>query len=161
MLKILVHIWDKVFKNGTSKICERQPFKILKGYGLLLADHTPEDCRPQILLGPFMNTLSHISITIVQLKLKVLAQKGCGLNISSIVWCKFTTSTYFTVCSDVSTPLSPYFIAYFEFDNPTTLGVLSNLVPHLITCKKKTWKLKLKQDKVLKVVLSYIQRKNI
>ena len=118
MLKILVHIWDKVFKNGTSKICERQPFKILKGYGLLLADHTPEDCRPQILLGPFMNTLSHISITIVQLKLKVLAQKGCGLNISSIVWCKFTTSTYFTVCSDVSTPLSPYFIAYFEFDNP-------------------------------------------
>ena len=134
MLKILVHIWDKVFKNGTSKICERQPFKILKGYGLLLADHTPEDCRPQILLGPFMNTLSHISITIVQLKLKVLAQKGCGLNISSIVWCKFTTSTYFTVCSDVSTPLSPYFIAYFEFDNPTTLGVyptfpFSRLIP--------------------------------
>ena len=60
-------------------------------------------------------------------KLKVLAQKGCGLNISSIIWCKFTTSTYFTVCREVPTPLSPYFIAYFEFDNPTTLGVLSNL----------------------------------
>ena len=28
-------IWDKVFKNGPSKICGRQPFKKLKGYGLL------------------------------------------------------------------------------------------------------------------------------
>ena len=27
--------WDKVFKNGPSKICERQPLKDLKGYGLL------------------------------------------------------------------------------------------------------------------------------
>ena len=28
-------IWDKVFKNGPSKICERQPLKNLKEYGLL------------------------------------------------------------------------------------------------------------------------------
>ena len=28
-------IWDKGFKNGLSKICERQPLKNLKGYGLL------------------------------------------------------------------------------------------------------------------------------
>ena len=28
-------ICDKVFKNGPSKICGRQPSKILKGYGLL------------------------------------------------------------------------------------------------------------------------------
>ena len=27
--------WDKVFKNGPSKICGRQPLKKLKGYGLL------------------------------------------------------------------------------------------------------------------------------
>ena len=27
--------WDKVFKNGPSKICERQPLKNLKKYGLL------------------------------------------------------------------------------------------------------------------------------
>ena len=26
---------DKVFKNGQSKICGRQPLKNLKGYGLL------------------------------------------------------------------------------------------------------------------------------
>ena len=29
------HIWDKVFKNGPSETCERQPLKILKLYGLL------------------------------------------------------------------------------------------------------------------------------
>ena len=27
--------WDKVFKNGPSKICGRQPLKHLKEYGLL------------------------------------------------------------------------------------------------------------------------------
>ena len=26
--------WNKVFKNGPSKICGRQPLKSLKGYGL-------------------------------------------------------------------------------------------------------------------------------
>ena len=38
MEKIIVsrdNICDKVFKNGPSKICERQPLKNLKGYGLL------------------------------------------------------------------------------------------------------------------------------
>ena len=29
-----IYIWDKVFKNGPSKNCGRQPFKNLKGYGL-------------------------------------------------------------------------------------------------------------------------------
>ena len=28
-------IWDRVFKNGPSKICGRQPLKDLKGYDLL------------------------------------------------------------------------------------------------------------------------------
>ena len=28
-------IWDKVFKNGPSKVCGRQRLKDLKGYGLL------------------------------------------------------------------------------------------------------------------------------
>ena len=52
-------IWIKVFKNGPSKVCGRQPLKnlrwkqtislqILKGY------------LSQILLGPFLNTLTHI-----------------------------------------------------------------------------------------------------
>ena len=30
-----IYIWDKVFKNGPSKICGRQPLKNLKEYGLL------------------------------------------------------------------------------------------------------------------------------
>ena len=46
--------WTKVFKIGPSKNCGRQPFhfkfhfKYFKG------------CLPQILLGPFLNTLTHI-----------------------------------------------------------------------------------------------------
>ena len=32
--KLVRHIWQ-VFKNGPRKICERQPLKNLKGYGLL------------------------------------------------------------------------------------------------------------------------------
>ena len=44
------HIWGKVFKSGPSKIClgRPYPFKFFKG------------CLPQILLGPLLNTLSHI-----------------------------------------------------------------------------------------------------
>ena len=45
----LRNIWDKVFKNGPSKICGRQPLKNVKGYGLL---------------GPFLNTLSHLRLII-------------------------------------------------------------------------------------------------
>ena len=35
--------WNKVFKNGPSKICGKQSLKNLKGYGLLKADHTPSN----------------------------------------------------------------------------------------------------------------------
>ena len=35
--------WDKVFKNGPSKIFGRQPLKNLKGYGLPKADHNPSN----------------------------------------------------------------------------------------------------------------------
>ena len=41
-------IWNKVFKNGPSKICGRQPLKNLKGYGLL--KETPSN---------FLNAVSH------------------------------------------------------------------------------------------------------
>ena len=36
-------MWDKVFKNGPSKICGRQPLKDLKGHGMLEAEHTPSN----------------------------------------------------------------------------------------------------------------------
>ena len=35
LLSTTHEIWDKVFKSGPSKNCERQPLKNLKGYGLL------------------------------------------------------------------------------------------------------------------------------
>ena len=56
-------IWDKVFKNGPSKICGWQPFKILKGYGLFkqtISHKFFKVCLPQVLLGPFLNTLFHL-----------------------------------------------------------------------------------------------------
>ena len=51
--------WDKVFKNGPSKI-ERQPLKNLKENDLLQPYHFKsfKDCLPQILLSSFLNTLS-------------------------------------------------------------------------------------------------------
>ena len=42
----LTHIWGKIFKNGPSEICGRQPF--FKG------------CLPEVSLGSFVNTLSQI-----------------------------------------------------------------------------------------------------
>ena len=46
--------WDKVFENGPSKICRRQPLKNLKWFKFL------ECCLPQVLLDPFLNTLSQM-----------------------------------------------------------------------------------------------------
>ena len=34
--------WDKVFKNGPSEICGRQPLKNLKGYDLLRQTVPPQ-----------------------------------------------------------------------------------------------------------------------
>ena len=48
------NIWVKVFKNGPSKICEKQPLKNLKRFKFL------KGCLPQIFLGPLLNTLIHI-----------------------------------------------------------------------------------------------------
>ena len=33
--------WNKIFKNGPSKACGRQPLKSLKGYGLLKQTISP------------------------------------------------------------------------------------------------------------------------
>ena len=60
-----LHMGDKVFKNGPSKIYGRQPLKNLKGYGLLkptISLQIFEGCRPQILLGPFLITLFHMPL---------------------------------------------------------------------------------------------------
>ena len=40
ILCLIKYIWDKVFKDGPSKICRRQTLTNLKEYGLLEAEHT-------------------------------------------------------------------------------------------------------------------------
>ena len=55
-------------QEWSSKICGRQPLKELKGYGLLRRPYPLKlfkDCFPQILLGPFLNTLFQILVTIM------------------------------------------------------------------------------------------------
>ena len=44
-------IWDKLFKNGPSKIYGRSPLKFFKFF---------KGCLQQILLGLFLDTLSHM-----------------------------------------------------------------------------------------------------
>ena len=56
------YIWVKVFKNGSSKIFGRQPLKNLQWYGLPSRPYYFKffkGCLPQILLGSFLNTLTH------------------------------------------------------------------------------------------------------
>ena len=45
--------WNKVFKNGPSKICGKQSLKNQKEYGLI----KQAICLPQVLLGPFLRIL--------------------------------------------------------------------------------------------------------
>ena len=50
--------WVKVFKNGPNTICGKQPLKNFKWYGLPGRPYR----LPQILLGPFLNTMTQIKI---------------------------------------------------------------------------------------------------
>ena len=67
--------WIKVFKNGPSKICGRQPLKNMKSYHYKFF----KGCLPQILLGPFLNALTqmflikliHMVLAKFQLKLMI------------------------------------------------------------------------------------------
>ena len=45
--------WDKVFKNGPSRMCGRQPLKYLKGYGLLKVDHKADHIPSNFLKAVF------------------------------------------------------------------------------------------------------------
>ena len=64
----LTVIWDKVFKNGPSKIYGKQPLKNLKRYGHLSRPYhfkIFKGCLPQITRGPLLNTLSHMVMKIL------------------------------------------------------------------------------------------------
>ena len=63
--KNVTYKWDNVFKNGPSKIRGRQPLKNLNWHGLLNRPYHFKffkGCLPQILLDPFLNTLSQMQL---------------------------------------------------------------------------------------------------
>ena len=80
-----IYIWVKVFKNGSSKICGRH---YLKKLGILFRQTISlQICKgflPQILLGPFLNTLIHFSCLNLLLptikKTTKLREKTCSLS---------------------------------------------------------------------------------
>ena len=71
--------WDKVFKNGPSKICERQPLKNLKGYGLLPANSLS---RFDHFVG-FEDSLKNSLKNSYQCTTKCASQKGSMSNLKN------------------------------------------------------------------------------
>ena len=59
-----------MFKNEPSKIFGLQPLKILNHFKL------SKGCLPKILLGPFLNTLSHMMVGLVLKKSPLFATKN-------------------------------------------------------------------------------------
>ena len=75
---VFIKLVKVVCKNRPSKICGWQPLKKLKWYGLpkqTISLHFKffKDCLPQILLGPFLNTLTQVIICISKSAIKTLA----------------------------------------------------------------------------------------
>ena len=50
----------QIYKSAPSKICGKQPIKNLSGMVCLYHFKIFKGCLPQILLGPFLNNLTHI-----------------------------------------------------------------------------------------------------
>ena len=69
----------KVFKNGQSKICGKQPLKNLKGRGLPTADHTPSKFL-KVVFHKFYLVLSWIHYLMFEMELTdMLAERKEGL----------------------------------------------------------------------------------
>ena len=91
-------IWNKDFKSGPSKICDRQPLKYLKD--LLQADQTPSNFLKavfQILLDPFLNTLSHflsLLLTIILISTSLPFGESVAAGMECIVgsWINFEST---------------------------------------------------------------------
>ena len=89
-------IWDKVFKNGPSKICGRQPLKNLKEYDLLSRPYSFKFFirgLPHVLLGPFLDTLSHL--TVLHIHKKLVKEKDPTQVSNNIVLRKSERKEYF------------------------------------------------------------------
>ena len=82
------YIWDKLFRNGPSKTCGKQPLKNLKDLVCLkqtLHLQLFNGCLPQILLGPFLTILSHFNFKYLLNENKKLASKDSLVNTHDIL----------------------------------------------------------------------------
>ena len=87
-------IWGKVFKNWPSKICGRQPLKIWSDmvcWGKPYLFKFFKCCLPQTLLGPFLNTLSHILLFWIVFSFPIAA-------VSKSDWCGNDSCFILSVC---------------------------------------------------------------
>ena len=95
-------IREKVFKNGPSVICGRQPLKNLKGCGLLQVDHNPSKLVKavfhKISVGPFLNTLSHM-LPHSRSILPSYRNQSIKLNYKSIKWSNSYALTLTLTCT--------------------------------------------------------------
>ena len=90
-----IYIWGNILKNGLSRIYGRQLLKNLKWYGLFkqtISLQIFKGCLPQILLGRFLNTLSHLLHTyvyILEIKLSmdfIEFKKVVPMKLNSLIW---------------------------------------------------------------------------
>ena len=96
------NIWDKLFKNRASEICGRQRLKIRSDMICLSRPYhfkIFKGCLPQILLGPFLNTCSHLGpcdtyITELSTKFRTLWHIY-DETVGEISWQRLLAVTYF------------------------------------------------------------------
>ena len=76
--------WDKIFKNGPSKICGKPPLKIL--------------------LGPFVNTLSHMGVCTTFDRNGSISEHFIGdYSFSKVVWTSFQSTIPCVLLKSIST----------------------------------------------------------
>ena len=54
--------WVKIFKNGPSNTCGRQPFKKFEVMWSAIQTKFFKGCLPKISLGPFLNDVTHLYV---------------------------------------------------------------------------------------------------
>ena len=64
LMTFAIYVWNKVFKNGPTKICRIQPlnkkFKVIWSWKQTLLPQIFKSCKSHILHAPFLNTLSRV-----------------------------------------------------------------------------------------------------
>ena len=106
-------IWDRVFKNGPSKICLNRSyyFKFFKG------------SLPQILFGPFLNTLSYLWRLVTNILL-VIVMFWRWLSSQEVLMLLMSNSCFDSVKNDCTRKWSfPWRISSVKWPNLKTTQV--------------------------------------